>query len=639
MVEKNMDNSMIFKSISCLSRFGIKIDNIPKVVILGQQNEGKSSLIESITQVEILPKCEGLCTKKPIEITLINNKELKIIIKEKIYTNEKEAAEEISLMNKNDKIKEINCTILSPNVYNSTIIDTVGLIHVSEEDDTLDPKKIKKDTIEYLKDKNNIIVLVSSAPSDLANSQLLQLIKKHNRINDTLGIMTKMDLIEKQNQSNINDILCDKVYKLGYGWIATKLRSDVDIDNGITLEKSLLNEYEYFQQKVIGNYIFGVNEIRKTISNIQMKKIKKSIPSIIDEININIKSLNGSKNFLQKIIDENDGSLAKRLSFMIEKLVESSHERSQFENALKTALKSFLLKYMDKVFNYEKKQKYYLHDNISENIVDSNLYNFHVNNKTIVSDIILNDEIHDMLNGGLISSLTLNNDHLQKAFEKEAIIASLIPMFELIVDDPLNYKKIAWHKYLEKYFSSLQYCNILPDKVYEITEDMLLEYINSSNDDELSYHFTKYIIHNIGKTAFEEKMRYSITSLVNIEQRPYVSIYDVIKHLLTETDTSYLDFTQFYSFRRLFSYPNSNKIQLYLYSDLWNRIYLMTVIDRLALNCYRIVAVNLVNKMVENLLSMVINLNKDSSKAETFKIIEQLKILKETKHTLLHLQS
>lgn len=628
----NINITNIFKSISCLSQFGIKIKHLPRIVILGQQNEGKSSLIDSITGVQLLPKCEGLCTRKPTNLTLINNHEQRIIINEKLYSEE-DASKELTKLNLDPKISHINLTILSPYVYNCNIVDTVGLIHVSEQDSNLNPKKIKSDTIEYLKDSNNIFVLVSSAPSDLANSHILELIKKYGRSNDTLGVMTKIDLVENQNQAIIADILAGKKYKLGYGWVPVKLRSDRDILDGITIEESINLEYEYCQSRIFSGYPFGIGEVKRTISTIQLDKIKSSVPAILHEINQTIKSLQGSQNFLDKIINDSDSNLAYKLSLMIEKLVGSSTERSHFETLLKVELNKFLLEYMDKVFKYDvTDEEYRLEDNLSDQFIDYNIYSYHVQQGTIASDLILNNDLHDMLNSGLISPITINNETLQAAYNKEANIAALMPTFELKVDDPLNHKKIAWMKYLEHYFSSLQKSNVLQDKVYEITENMLLEYINSSNDDELSKHFTEYIIRNIGQTAFEDKMRYSISCLVNIEQRPYVSIYDVIRQVIEITKSQYLDYSQFYKIRRMFSSPNSNKVELILYSDLWNRVYLITVINRLALNCYRIVAVNLVNKMVENLLSMVINLNKESSEEETSKIQEKILILEQTRN-------
>jgi len=640
-----VNTSEIFKYISCLSQFGIRIDNLPRIVILGQQNEGKSSLIEAITQVEIMPKCEGLCTRKPIYLTLINNIELRIIIGGQTY-NETEVAEagrEINRLNLDPKKEYIDCTILSPYVYNCTIVDTVGLIQVSEHDDNLDPKKIKQDTIEYLKEKNNIFVLVSSAPSDLANSHMLQLIKKYVRTQDTLGVMTKIDLVENQNQNTINDILSGKIYKLGFGWIPTKLRSDRDLKEGVSLIDSLSQESEYFKSRNFSEFVVGVPEIRKAISMIQLERIKSSIPSIIEEIDDKIKSLIESQNFLQKIIDNCDNDLSHKLALMIEKLVGTSYERSQFENGLKNKIKQFLLEFMDEIFEYNKneenKKPFDLKKNLSSSYIDAYIYNYHVQNGTVATDLISHNDIHEMLNTGLISTVTLNNDTLQTAYQNEATIAALLPIFELKIDDPQNTKKIAWNKYLEQYFSSLQNNNILPDKVYEITETMLLEYINSLNNDESSKHFAKYIIRNIGQSAFEEKMRYSIRCLVNIEQRPCINIYDIIKQVIALSKSKYLDFAQFYRIRRLFTSPNCNKIELVLYSDLWNQVYLITVIDRLALNCYRIVAVDLVNKMVENLLSMIINLSKENSQLETNKISSKIELLKQAKQTFIQFVS
>lgn len=633
------DTGIIYKSISLLPRFGIEMNNWPQIVILGQQNEGKTSVIEGITHTNnLLPKCDGLATRKPIYITLINNEQLKFIVGENIYTNEIEARQELEKLNMNNKVNRINCTILSPYVYNCTIVDTIGLIHVSEEDRNLDPKKIKMETIEYLKDKNNILVLVSSAPSDLANSQMLQLIKKHGRTEDTLGIMTKIDLVENQNLNYITDILMGKIYKLRYGWIPTKLRSDKDLMNNKTVDDAIKEEREYCNSRIFGNFIHGVLEIRKKLSSIQFERIKENIPSILKEIDERIKGLKESQSFFQKIIeDDSDNTLASKLSTMIERLVGSSHERSQFENMLKHALQKFLLDYMDKVFSYNedngefKNEEFKLENNITKSVIDPNIYNYHTTKKTVSSKLFIEDNLHELLNTGLISPITITNETLANAYEKECDIAMLLPAFELTIDDPLNKKKIVFMKYLEKYFSSLQNSNILQNKVYEITEKMLAEYINSTTDEEISKSFTEYIVHSIGQLAFEDKIRYNISSLVNIEQRPYVNIYDIIKKILHLTKSNYFDYEQYWSISYCIRNNSRNKISLSLYSDLWNRVYLITVIDRLALNCYRIVAVNLVNKMVENLLNMVIGLNKETSQKEQHIIKEKISILKQMK--------
>lgn len=626
----HIDTSIIFQSISLLSQFGIEITNLPKIIVLGEQNQGKSSLIDSLTQIQILPKSEGLCTKKPITLTLINDPETKYFVEDQQF-DEKSAPIEISRLNSNPNIRKISSTVFSPNVQNCSITDTIGLIKISEEDQRLDPKKIKESVIEYLKDKNNIFVLVSSATLDLANSQMLQLIKKYNRTDDTIGVLTKIDLTENQNLNSIFDILAGKIYKLGYGWIPTKLRSDRDLNDDISIEQSIVNEMEYFKNRPFQNYATGIYEIRKAISFIQFERIKSNIPEIINEINQKILSLKSSQNFLQKIIDEADDQLASKLVTMIEKLVGSSHERSRFESSLKEKLRNFLLEYMNKIFGYEIDKHFEIEENLSPNLIDINIYNYHVQNGTIAKDLVIEDELHDMMNCGLISPISLNNESLKKAYDKESVLSALMPTFEFEVDDPLNKKKMSWIKYLEKYFTALQNGNILQDQVYKITESMLLDYINYNNDDDISKKFTEYMIKDIGIKAFEEKMRYSLNALINIEQRPNVNMTDIVKQIITISKPKHLDYFQYCTLRRLVSRPNLNKLKIELYSEIWNVAYLRSVIDRLSLNCFRIVAVNLVNKMVENLLTMIISLNKDSSIRENDKINDKIQLLERVK--------
>lgn len=629
----HMDSSTLFKHISLLTRFGINISNLPKIYIVGQQNEGKTSLIDALTQTNFLPKCDGLCTRKPIYMTLINNHEVKIIVEDTIC-NEIEAGIEMTKLNLNPNVKSINCTIMSPHVYNCTIVDTIGLIHVSEEDTNLNPKKIKSETIDYLKDKNNIIVLVSSAPSDLANSQILSLIQKHGRTKDTLGVMTKIDLIENQNSNVIADILNGKTRKLGYGWIPTKLRSDRDIRENMTIEQAIAYETDYFNNRRYGNGPHGIFEIRRMISAIQFNKIKSNIPAIILELDKLSETFTSAQKYLLKIIDGSEEDLAKDLSKIMRKLVDSSHDRAKFEASLKNNINGLLLETMNQLGGHEDTQITKLEECISTNIIDPNIYKYHVDNKTVAEELVKKDSLHDMLNSGLISHITLNNETLKNAYKTECDIACMMPLFEPVVDDPLNQKKMALIEYLEKYLQKLQKDNYLQDKIYEITEKMILDYIGCTSNDELSRKFTEYMVKTIGKTAYET-VRKSITVMIEIEQRPYFEMFEMIRQNIKLTKSQYLDFTQFWGIRRLVSSPNSNKIEFKWYSELYNRVYLLTVIDRLSLSCFRIIAVKLVDKMVEQLLTMTINLNKETSAEENEVIVNKIELINRIKEDLI----
>jgi hypothetical protein len=45
---------------------------LPRIVVLGSQSSGKSSLLESIVGIDFLPRGDGLVTRRPLEMRLIN---------------------------------------------------------------------------------------------------------------------------------------------------------------------------------------------------------------------------------------------------------------------------------------------------------------------------------------------------------------------------------------------------------------------------------------------------------------------------------------------------------------------------------------------------------------------------------------
>ena len=56
--------------IKCLRECGTeKISVLPKIVVIGNQSAGKSSLIEAISQIK-MPRSNGTCTRCPMEVVL-----------------------------------------------------------------------------------------------------------------------------------------------------------------------------------------------------------------------------------------------------------------------------------------------------------------------------------------------------------------------------------------------------------------------------------------------------------------------------------------------------------------------------------------------------------------------------------------
>lgn len=52
------------------SHLQLPLTPLPKVIVIGGKNAGKSSLLESITKCAIFPRGSSLCTKRPIKLQL-----------------------------------------------------------------------------------------------------------------------------------------------------------------------------------------------------------------------------------------------------------------------------------------------------------------------------------------------------------------------------------------------------------------------------------------------------------------------------------------------------------------------------------------------------------------------------------------
>lgn len=46
---------------------------MPRIASLGGQSAGKSSVMESIVGVDFLPRSEGVCTRRPLELRLVHS--------------------------------------------------------------------------------------------------------------------------------------------------------------------------------------------------------------------------------------------------------------------------------------------------------------------------------------------------------------------------------------------------------------------------------------------------------------------------------------------------------------------------------------------------------------------------------------
>jgi hypothetical protein len=610
--------------------FDIKLGNIARIIIVGLQSSGKTSVVEAIASIShLLPVGIGMSTKKPIRLTLVWSEETKFQVRDTVFKNEKDASEMIHRLNENPEVKHVDITIYSPNVCNSHIVDYPGCLYVMKSNRDM-PAKIEEMTREAIKDPNSIPVLVVDAGSDIATNKVLALIEEYKRDKDALGVVTKADRLD--NLSGVIDILKNKENPngddsfLGRGWVAVVLRNKEETDTNMTVKEKEVLEKQFFDQKTELRPS-GVHYLRETISRIQLEKMRKNRTSILNEIDAKIQYFENSGSFLDNIVGDPKSDLVVSMKMMIEKVVSSSHRRGQMESTLsegvKTKMDSFIKN--DGKFNNNEKD-------LSEKRVDKRIYFFHQNNKTSAEDIN-KFNFSQLLNLGLVSPHVVNQQALDKVVRNEVGLACLTPMIDWVVDDDLGVKRNNWITELEKHYTKLLENDNVQTEIYKIMIDVLLTYIRSGTEsmDDRKLKFIDYVVRRIGEKAFNENIQYSIKTIINIEKRPNLSFVDLCRELAL-LYPSY--FTFGHGFFEFLQNPKK-KLKVELYSEVFNKAYLRGVSKNKSHDAYRIIAVCMLDKMLGDLLNMMVDLlHKDSAKHEKDLVDKKIKKLRELRNII-----
>jgi len=297
---------------------------VPRLVVVGGQSSGKSSLLNSILGMDILPTGSNMVTRSPLQIELIQTNQVNTIATFGNYANGSWVKSielsltypNITLVEKESIIKQIehityknagnemNIThtpiflrIYSPNIPNLTLVDLPGLTMVACTDKG-QPKDIKTQIRnmvgEYIKYSKTIILCVMPARIDIEADIALDLIKEYDPNGErTIGILTKLDLMNEC--TDITNLLESNVsvdLKLKYGYYGIRNRSKKE-----SLEKNVMEglelEKEYFENHKIYNDIkyknkLGVPSLCTNLSYILIESIKTSLPHILKEINENL---------------------------------------------------------------------------------------------------------------------------------------------------------------------------------------------------------------------------------------------------------------------------------------------------------------------------------------------------------------
>ena len=278
---------------------------LPSIVVIGSQSSGKSSVLEAIVGHEFLPKGSNMITRRPIELTLVNTPHAQAEYGEfpalglgKItdFAQVQKTLTDLNLaVPAADCVSDdpIRLSIYSPNVPDLSLIDLPGYIQVSGLDQPEELKQKISDLCDKYIQPPNVILAISAADVDLANSTALRASRRVDpRGERTIGVVTKMDLVEPARGASI---LGDRKYplRLGYVGVVSRVpqtsgglfsRGSGNITSAITSNENAFfsaHPHEFGPQSELA---LGTTTLRKKLMHVLEQTMASSLQGTSDAI-------------------------------------------------------------------------------------------------------------------------------------------------------------------------------------------------------------------------------------------------------------------------------------------------------------------------------------------------------------------
>ncbi|XP_018570216.1 dynamin isoform X1 [Anoplophora glabripennis] len=271
--------------------------DLPQIAVVGGQSAGKSSVLENFVGRDFLPRGSGIVTRRPLILQLINSnteyaeflhcKGKKFVDFDEVRREIEAETDRVTGSNKGISNIPINLRVYSPNVLNLTLIDLPGLTKVPIGDQPVDiEQQIRAMIMQFIKRESCLILAVTPANTDLANSDALKLAKEVDPQGiRTIGVITKLDLMDEGTDAR--DILENKLLPLRRGYIGVVNRSQKDIEGRKDINAALAAERKFFYSHPSYRHIadrLGTPYLQRILNQQLTNHIRDTLPSLRDKL-------------------------------------------------------------------------------------------------------------------------------------------------------------------------------------------------------------------------------------------------------------------------------------------------------------------------------------------------------------------
>uniref|UniRef100_A0A672I279 Dynamin-2 n=1 Tax=Salarias fasciatus TaxID=181472 RepID=A0A672I279_SALFA len=278
--------------------------DLPQIAVVGGQSAGKSSVLENFVGRDFLPRGSGIVTRRPLILQLVNSKAeyaeflhckgRKFVDFDEVRLEIEAETDRITGSNKGISPIPINLRVYSPHVLNLTLIDLPGMTKVAVGDQPVDIEhQIRDMLLQFITKESCLILAVTPANTDLANSDALKIAKEVDPQGlRTIGVITKLDLMDEGTDAR--DILENKLLPLRRGYIGVVNRSQKDIDGKKDIRAALAAERKFFLSHPAYRHIaerMGTPHLQKTLNQQLTNHIRDTLPGLRNKLQSQLLSL------------------------------------------------------------------------------------------------------------------------------------------------------------------------------------------------------------------------------------------------------------------------------------------------------------------------------------------------------------